>query len=199
MTAPPHGLVMRGRPSIVAMHAISPRGVHAGNAMRGDPARLRQRPVGGDRPQLLPVAAVDDAGDEPARTRPGQLTQVGHLRGRRLGSGVAEPRPQRIAIGPQPLPRAGGAIVQGPPGLGLEAVGENPLAVRTPGQVPDLGVGGRQRDAGAASSGTHAQESPLGVRDPAAIRRDRPGRVAIADGPELVRVGDPCQRRRIGR
>ena len=34
MTAPPHGLVMRGRPSIVAMHAISPRGVHAGNAMR---------------------------------------------------------------------------------------------------------------------------------------------------------------------
>ena len=34
MAVPPQGTVTRDRPSIVATHAISPRGVHAGNAMR---------------------------------------------------------------------------------------------------------------------------------------------------------------------
>src|SRR5439155_10579636 len=34
IAAPPHGMVTRDRPFSVATHAISPRGVHAGKAMR---------------------------------------------------------------------------------------------------------------------------------------------------------------------
>ena len=70
----------------------------------GHPARFRGRAVRRQRPELLPVAAVDDAGDDAARARPGELPQVGDLRGRRRGSRIAEARAQRIVVGPQPAP-----------------------------------------------------------------------------------------------
>ena len=61
------------------------------------------------------------------------------------------------------LPRPRHAIVD------LTA-GENPLAVRMPGELSDLRVGGREVDNRSAADRPHAQETPFGVRDPASVR-----------------------------
>ena len=59
--------------------------------------------------------------------------------------------------------------------------------------MSNLRLAGRQVDERPAVDRAHAEKPPLRVRDREAIGRNRAGRIAIADRPELVRIGDPRQ------
>src|SRR4029453_456678 len=52
------------------------------------------------------------------------------------------------------------------------AAGEDSRAVRMPRKLAELELAGRELDDWSAADRLHAKKPPLGVRDPAAIRRD---------------------------
>ncbi len=165
-----------------------PRG--KGDAL-ADLLRHGRRTVGGNGPQLLSLARVDDRGDEAARRRPGELTQVGDRRGRRRRAGTFELRAQRIVIFPEAAARALRDVVERPAALRPVAVGDHRVAVGAPQEMSNLRLAWRQIDKRSTIDRAHAEESPLRVRDRQTIGCNRAGGVAIADRPELMRVGHP--------
>ncbi len=171
--------------------ARRPRGEAGGTRQTGRPYR---RAIGRHDPKLAAVVTIDERRHQLAVWRPRGLAKLTNCD--RDGPPIRlARRRERVSSLEERSLRAGGDIVDHPPGTRTVAVGEHLAAIGVPRQVTNLTIARRQFDDGASSDGADAKEAALAIRDGAAVGRHRANRIAVAHRPELLRRGHPRQPR----